>query len=244
MLLRGAQPDVGQPGQTQLKFQPVQQTRGLQPHRCHNRPQLKRSRRRDTAQLCQAAAAEDTGYGSEWATPEESYLVLGVAHCFEKTNEGRLTDRFVIEPINASSLESMVAGASTCFQHVYSTTLRDAQTKDKSSWPEQFQQAPFCENFEIRSDACSRTWLRGHAQDNLMDIVPLGQVKSRFNYNVDLKRVLNFENVVDDSDNVKQDMSIDVYGRKDKEEEPKQKAAAPAAKAADDDDDLDDLLSV
>ena len=61
------------------------------------------------------------------------------------------------------------------------------------------------------------------------DIVPLGQVKSRFNYNVDLKRVLNFENVVDDSDNVKQDMSIDVYGRKDKDEEPKQKAAAPAA---------------
>lgn len=64
------------------------------------------------------------------------------------------------------------------------------------------------------------------------DIVPLGQVKSRFNYNVDLKRVLNFENVVDDSDNVKQDMSIDVYGRKDKDEEPKQKAAAPAAQAS------------
>ena len=60
------------------------------------------------------------------------------------------------------------AGTSTCFQHVYSTTLGDAQTKDRSSWPEEFQQAPFCENYEIRSDACSRTWLRGHAQDNLM----------------------------------------------------------------------------
>lgn len=45
------------------------------------------------------------------------------------------------------------------------------------------------------------------------DIVPLGQNKSNFNYNLDEKRVLNFENVVDDSDNVKQDMSIDVYGR-------------------------------
>ena len=62
--------------------------------------------------------------------------------------------------------------------------------------------------------------------------MPLGQVKSRFNYNVDLKRVLNFENVVDDSDNVKQDMSIDVYGRKDKDEEPNQKAAAPAAQVS------------
>ena len=50
------------------------------------------------------------------------------------------------------------------------------------------------------------------------DIVPLGQNKSNFNYNLDEKRVLNFENVVDDSDNVKQDMSIDVYGRQKDEE--------------------------
>ena len=46
----------------------------------------------------------------------------------------------------------------------------------------------------------------------------MGQNKSNFNYNLDEKRVLNFENVVDDSDNVKQDMSIDVYGRQKDEE--------------------------
>ena len=51
------------------------------------------------------------------------------------------------------------------------------------------------------------------------DIVPLGQNKSNFNYNLDEKRVLNFENVVNDADNVKQDMSIDVYGRKQDEDE-------------------------
>lgn len=48
--------------------------------------------------------------------------------------------------------------------------------------------------------------------------MPLGQNKNNFNYNLDEKRVLNFENVVDDSDNVKQDMSIDVYGRQTDEE--------------------------
>ena len=48
--------------------------------------------------------------------------------------------------------------------------------------------------------------------------MPLGQNKSNFNYNLDEKRVLNFENVVDDSDNVKQDMSIDVYGRQQDDE--------------------------
>lgn len=65
------------------------------------------------------------------------------------------------------------------------------------------------------------------------DIVPLGQNKSNFNYSVDEKRVLNFENVVDDSDNVKQDMSIDVYGRKqDGDDEPeKGEADTKAAKA-------------
>lgn len=51
------------------------------------------------------------------------------------------------------------------------------------------------------------------------DIVPLGRTKSSFNYTLDDKRVLNFENVVNDDDNVKQDMSIDVYGRAEKEEE-------------------------
>lgn len=59
------------------------------------------------------------------------------------------------------------------------------------------------------------------------DIVPLGQNKSNFNYNLDEKRVLNFENVVDDSDNVKQDMSIDVYGRKTDEDEQTSDEVAP-----------------
>jgi len=36
------------------------------------------------------------------------------------------------------------------------------------------------------------------------DIVPLGKVRSNFNFNLDGKRVLNFENVVTDDDNVKQ----------------------------------------
>lgn len=56
--------------------------------------------------------------------------------------------------------------------------------------------------------------------------MPLGQTKSNFNFNLDEKRVLNFENEVSDSDNIKQDMSIDVYGRKDDEDKEEPKAAA------------------
>ena len=51
------------------------------------------------------------------------------------------------------------------------------------------------------------------------DIVPLGSTRNKFNYNLDEKRVLNMENVVKDEDNIKQDMSIDVYGRKDSDSE-------------------------
>jgi len=36
------------------------------------------------------------------------------------------------------------------------------------------------------------------------DIVPLGQLKSSFNYSTVDKRVLNLENVVNDDDNIKQ----------------------------------------
>lgn len=43
-------------------------------------------------------------------------------------------------------------------------------------------------------------------------------VKSSFNYDTSDMRVLNMENVVRDDDNIKQDMSIDVYGRKQEED--------------------------
>lgn len=34
----------------------------------------------------------------------------GLAHCFEKNDDGKLADRFVIEPITANSLECMANG--------------------------------------------------------------------------------------------------------------------------------------
>ena len=40
----------------------------------------------------------------------------GLAHCFEKTDDGKLADRFVIEPITANSLECMANGEGYCKQ--------------------------------------------------------------------------------------------------------------------------------
>jgi hypothetical protein len=82
--------------------------------------------------------------------------------------------------------------------------------------------------------------------DGCRDLVPLGAVRSNFNFDLTDKRVLNVENVVTDDDNIKQDISIDVYGRKTEEDA----AAAPAAAAVETvqqeeeekEDDLDSLL--
>eukprot|EP00798_Chlamydomonas_sp_ICE-L_P021830 gene21830-28857_t len=172
---------------------------------------------------------------------EDAYVCLGVSHCFEKNENGKLVDCFQIEPISASSLECMATGARTSFKAATGMTFGAAFKMDKSGWPGEFETARFCDSFKFRLDAAARTWSRPHAQDNLMDIVPLGKVKSGFNFSLDDKRILNFDNV---------DISIDVYGRKEKEAEEAKAAAAIEAKrqaniaeANTEEDDLEALLA-
>ena len=73
--------------------------------------------------------------------------------------------------------------------------------------------------------------------------MPLGQLKSGFNYDTTDRRVLNMENVVNDDDNIKQDISIDVYGRKEKEALQQEEEAAAAGAVAEEEDELDSLLA-
>lgn len=107
-------------------------------------------------------------YGAEWATPQDAYLTLGLAHCFEKGDDGKLQDCFVIEPISANSLECMGTGARTCFKHVFSLTLEEALSRNKAALPAEFQDAIYCDEFATRCDSCARTWMRPHAMDSLM----------------------------------------------------------------------------
>lgn len=145
--------------------------------------------------------------------------------------------------------------------------LDKALMKDKTILPEEFSEGLFCENYEYRCEASARTWTRPHAMDNLMyntffelgiqlcfrDIVPLNQVKSNFNFKTDMKRVLNFKNVVTDEDNIKQDISIDVYGRQEKTEKetaeaeeaakPVEETPTPVEDDASEEDDLESFLA-
>ncbi|KIY95315.1 hypothetical protein MNEG_12646 [Monoraphidium neglectum] len=187
----------------------------------------------------------------------DSYCCLGLAHCFRKKEDGKLEDVFVIEPLSATSLECMATGARTSFKVAVGVKVADALSRNKGALPEAFQDGLWCEKYDARLDAAARTWQRSHAQDNLMDIVPLGKARSNFNFSLDDKRVLNMDNVVNDDDNIKQDISIDVYGRAEKQERDEKMAAAAAAAIAasaaaaaaaaeeesEEEDDLDALLA-
>ena len=128
----------------------------------------------------------------------------------------------MLEPLAATSLECMSVGAPTSFTAVTGVTLGEARKMDPALFPDAFQSVDFCEEFLVRAEAAARTWTRQHAREELMGIVPLGDVKKDFNFSTDRPRVLNFVNVVNDDDNIKQDKSIDVYDRFDEDGEKKE----------------------
>ena len=70
--------------------------------------------------------------------------------------------------MTANSLECMVLGAKTCFKAATGLTVEEALKRDKSILPEEFQGATFCNDYDFRVGASARTWLRPHAQDNLL----------------------------------------------------------------------------
>eukprot|EP00238_Polyblepharides_amylifera_P013328 CAMPEP_0196582132 /NCGR_PEP_ID=MMETSP1081-20130531/37607_1 /TAXON_ID=36882 /ORGANISM="Pyramimonas amylifera, Strain CCMP720" /LENGTH=231 /DNA_ID=CAMNT_0041902615 /DNA_START=150 /DNA_END=845 /DNA_ORIENTATION=- len=143
----------------------------------------------------------------------DDYLVLGVAKCFEKV-DNKLEERLIVEPVTAGTIESMAAGAVTSYLACTSIKYGDAIQMDLSALPEDFQGLNYGDDFVFRCGCAARTWARPHAVEMLQEIVPWPpEVRSDWNFLIESKRILNFVNEVNDSDNIKQDISIDVYGR-------------------------------
>lgn len=146
----------------------------------------------------------------------DDYVPLALAKCYEQL-KGKIQERYIIEPVTAGSLESLTHGAKTTYEEVYGATLETALQQQNNILPANFKNAEFCEDFEFRAKCAARTWLRPHPQEHLMDIVPIGESKGDWNFDETHKRILNFVNEVNDDDNIKQDMSIDVYDRQQEE---------------------------
>ncbi|CAE8709070.1 unnamed protein product [Polarella glacialis] len=166
------------------------------------------------------AAAVELEYGEDLAVPGDSFIVLGLAHCFEQTEGSKLQDVWVLEPVSAATVEVVDNQASTSYEAFIGTTMAKALSQDVSNFPQELlcgHKATWGDNFEFRAGCAARTWMRDHARDVVRLLVPIGEVKTGFNCCVEHKRILNFVHEVKDSDNVKQDMSIDVYGRGEEE---------------------------
>lgn len=156
-----------------------------------------------------------TEYGQDLSVPGDSFVVLGLAHCFEQV-DGKLKDCWVLEPISASTVEVIENGAQTSYETFVGTTVADVLKQDTSVFPTELlcgNDVRFADNLEFRTGCAARTWMRDHARNVVRKMAPDGVVRTDFNTSTADKRILNFVNEVKDSDNIKQDMSIDVYGR-------------------------------
>lgn len=77
--------------------------------------------------------------------------------------------------------QCMTAGAKTCFLEVTSVRLGKAMERNLEELPAMWTEkgAVWCDDYDFRVGACARTWLRPHAQDNLMCARLQGQTASR-----------------------------------------------------------------
>jgi hypothetical protein len=147
---------------------------------------------------------------SDQVKPEE-YVVLGLAWCFQRNSSGKLQELVVIEPVPTSTLETILQGVPTSYKRLVATTYKEA--KDISSLPSAFvesERVTYCERFDERLQAATRTYRARNESKK----IELGEVYSKTNFSTSPKRVLNEKFEPSFEDNVKQDISIDVYGRK------------------------------
>lgn len=130
-----------------------------------------------------------------------------------------------MEPLTAGTLECLALGVPTSYKRVMGLTCADLFQGDDLKAPPGIniealrplaaggETISECENMVIRSMAAARTFKRRvEAQ-----IIAVGEVADDFNFNTEKKRVLNQVFEPSFADNVKQDKSIDVYGRADEE---------------------------
>eukprot|EP00871_Galdieria_phlegrea_P005742 jgi/Galph1/655/GphlegSOOS_G5336.1 len=140
----------------------------------------------------------------------DEYVVLGLACCFQRDTNGKPQEVIIIEPLPTSTLETVLQGVPTSYKRLLATTY--GQAKELSSIPKDFigeDRVSLCENYEERLQAASRTY-RVHPEAKKFDV---GTKYYETNFSTTPKRILNEKFEPSFEDNVKQDISIDVYGR-------------------------------
>ncbi|CAM9551763.1 unnamed protein product [Discosporangium mesarthrocarpum] len=131
----------------------------------------------------------------------------------------KLDEYYVLEPLTAGTLETIEKGVETSYKRV--TALKAVDVfKGNPQEPTGIkvdnlqlllkgEEATICEDMVERTLAGARTFKRRvEAQ-----LVGFGEIAEDYNFNTNRKRILNHKYEPSFDDNVKQDKSIDVYGR-------------------------------
>lgn len=137
------------------------------------------------------------------------YVVLGIATCFQRDDEGRLTEVLVAEPVPAAELDCLAQGVrSTSYQVLYATTYAEIVQNEQPQLPPDVipTGAIVGENFVRRVQAATRTY---RAKPEFRHI-PLHEVCTptqgafRLKHDPEPRRIVNAVQEVSDADNVKQ----------------------------------------
>ncbi|CAM9829824.1 unnamed protein product [Pylaiella littoralis] len=156
---------------------------------------------------------------------DDDYVSFGIACCFVMNDNLKLDEYYVYEPLTAATLETIASSQSlpTSYKRVTAFHCKDifigppsrptGIQVEKLKILDQGLDAHICENVLERTLAAARTYKRRvEAQ-----MCGYGDILDGFNFSTERKRILNHKFEPSFDDNVKQDKSIDVYGREEEE---------------------------
>lgn len=153
---------------------------------------------------------------------DDDYIAVGLACCFQMNSSQKLAEKWIFEPLTAGTLETIELGVPTSYKRVLALRAADYFLGDVNSpdginvdalqaLVEDEQDVTICEEPVERSVAAIRTFKRRPAAM----LIGVNEMADEYNFNLERKRILNDNYVPNDDDNIKQDISIDVYGRSD-----------------------------
>mmetsp|Transcript_13296 Transcript_13296/g.53052 ORF Transcript_13296/g.53052 Transcript_13296/m.53052 type:complete len:186 (-) Transcript_13296:2090-2647(-) len=142
----------------------------------------------------------------------EDYIALGIAVCYKEKVRGELEEVVVVEPLSSATLENISSmNVPTSYKKITAMKLGEIPEL-VNDLPGSFidgDRAVWGENFQERANAAARTFLRRPEAK----IVDFGEISTKVQFSTDRKRILNSSWEPNFEDNVKQDISIDVYNR-------------------------------
>jgi len=158
------------------------------------------------------------------ALKEEDYVAYGLSCCYELSEGNKLDETYVAEPLTAGTLECIEGGAETSYKRVLGLTCGQIFTGDCKD-PTGINMGAIQilddgEGMRLCGDAVEKTIAAARTFKRRIEAqsIAVGEIAEDFNFSTEKKRILNEVYTPSEDDNIKQDISIDVYGRTDDEE--------------------------